>query len=153
MLIPIVVSVGIGVAVVIGIFVEQRISDTRLGGPGQKRLLQEALYTGKPPADIDPDRWIAYLSGRRPPAKFVLHAAVVGAVLVGVTVSDILEPGGYGSDDFGHLVLLVIVFALAYGLRWRIFSGSVGWDRPAKAELLRNLERDRSKRERGRPKD
>ena len=135
-------AMAVGVMVVVGIVVEQRVTDARLGGPGQKRLLQEALYTGKPPADIDRGRWIAYLRRRRPPPKLVMHAVVVCAVLIGVTVSDIRAPGSYGADELGHLVLLVLAFALVYAFRGRVLRGSIGWDRPAKAELLAALERD-----------
>ena len=144
MVVVIVVSVVIGVLLTVSIVVEQRIADARLGGPGQKRLLQDALYTGKPPAGIDRERWIAFLHRRRPPLKLLMHAAVVSAVLIGAIVRDIREPGSYGSDELGNLVLLVLAFALVYGFRGRVIFGSIGWDQPAKAELLRALERDRT---------
>lgn len=142
MVVVIVGTVLIGLVAVASIVVAQRIADNQLGGPGQKKLLQEALYAGKPPDDIDRERWIAYLHRRRPPPKLVLHAVVVSVVLIGATVSAIRRPGPYGTDEFGRLVLLVLLFALVYGLRWRILRGSIGWDQPAKAELLRALKRD-----------
>jgi hypothetical protein len=139
-------AVGVvGLAAVLGgMLIEHRHADSKLGGPGQKRLLQEALYTGKPPAGVDPDRWIAYLKRRRPPMNIAIHAAAVGAVLIGVTVRSVMEPGGYGLDDIGDLLLLVVTFAVVYAWRWRIIRGAADFNKPAKAELLSNLERLRS---------
>ena len=142
MVVVMVAAVVVGVILVLGIVVAQRSADTQLGGPGQKSLLQEALYTGKPPNNIDRERWIAYLRRRRPHPKLVLHAAAVSVGLISVTVSGVREPGRYGADEFGDLVLLAFIFALIYGLRWRILRGSIGWDQPANQELLAALERE-----------
>ena len=146
MVVVIVGALALGFVLIVAIFVEQRFADTQLGGRGQRRLLQEALYTGTPPPDINRERWIAYLRRRRPPRRLVIHAAAVSAVLIGVTVRAVSQPGQYGSDEVGHLVLLMLTFALVYGFWWRVLRGAIGWDQPAKQELLAELERDNRER-------